>query len=163
MTHEVESSRRESSRKAYPRSVEWTEIEFVRLFDYWTNYCWCYSFESFFKNTIPRHKPHFVRGQTDRPWIRIYPEELALNLGKKEKKRVGFGFWSTDGLPREKKKKITKKTKKVCVLNYHISLRLKVTDKLWIKKYRESFWKFRVQKFMFYQIRTLEFIFCIDI
>lgn len=39
MTHQIESSRGESSRKAYRRSVEWPEIEFVRLFDYWANYC----------------------------------------------------------------------------------------------------------------------------
>ena len=51
-----------------------------------------------------------------RPWVPL-PRRSDPELGKKEKKRVGFGFWSTDGLPREKKKKITKKTKKVCVLN----------------------------------------------
>ena len=98
-------------------------------------------------------EPHFVRSSevTDRPWIRIYPEELTLNLGKKEKKRVGFGFWSTDGLPREKKKENYQKDKKgLCFkLSYIFTFKSYWQVMIW-KNIENDFWKLRVQKFMFY-------------
>ena len=143
MTHQIESSRGESSRKAYPRIVELTEIEFARLFDYWANYCWCYSFESFFKNTIPR-----APFCPDRKWwptvrgFEFIPKNWPWTWEKKEKKRVGFGFWSTDGLPREKKKENYQKDKKgLCFkLSYIFTFKSYWQVMIW-KKYRERFLK----------------------
>ena len=154
MTHQIESSRGKSSRKAYPRSVELTEIEFcstVWLLGQLLLMLFIWIILQ--KYDSETQAPVFVRSSevTDRPWIRIYPEELTLNLGKKEKKRVGFGFWSTDGLPREKKKENYQKDKKgLCFkLSYIFTFKSYWQVMIW-KNIENDFWKLRVQKFMFY-------------
>ena len=68
--------------------LNWPKLNFVRLFDYWANYCWCYSFESFFKNTIPRHKPQSLSVRPRWPTVRGFefiPKNWPWTWEKKRK------------------------------------------------------------------------------
>ena len=118
MTHQIESSRGESSRKAYPRSVELTEIEFcstVWLLGQLLLMLFIWIILQ--KYDSETQAPVFVRSSevTDRPWIRIYPEELTLNLGKKREKtsrlRILIDRRATE---REKKENYQKDKKGLC-------------------------------------------------